>query len=239
MDVSQERSKEKRNRASCVSRFREFLFISVRAIRLTACFVKGAHWRFFPGSFCQTQMPQCHQRPMKTRELILTSRLRFFDLRTPEQLFAHSNRRLESWLATALLASGAECLLASVRARHPPTAHAPTDFLTSPRTPKMSAIIHSANPSALAAKKASGLVSTRATKQRSGRVTRSRVVSAAGSDGDARVADVKRAVVATLASAAVALPAVRPPIPPPRSRRTAPMPSFPRRTMVVDECSNE
>ena len=74
----------------------------------------------------------------------------------------------------------------------------------------MSAIIHSANPSALAAKKASGLVSTRATKQRSGRVTRSRVVSAAGSDGDARVADVKRAVVATLASAAVALPAVRP-----------------------------
>ena len=119
MDVSQERSKEKRNRASCVSRFREFLFISVRAIRLTACFVKGAHWRFFPGSFCQTQMPQCHQRPMKTRELILTSRLRFFDLRTPEQLFAHSNRRLESWLATALLASGAECLLASVRARPP------------------------------------------------------------------------------------------------------------------------
>ena len=83
MDVSQERSKEKRNRASCVSRFREFLFIFVRAIRLTACFVKGAHWRFFPGSFCQTQMPQCHQRPMKTRELILTSRLRFFDLRTP------------------------------------------------------------------------------------------------------------------------------------------------------------
>ena len=74
----------------------------------------------------------------------------------------------------------------------------------------MSAIIHSANPSALAAKKPSGLVSTRATKQRSGRVTRSRVVSAAGSDGDARVADVKRAVVATLASAAVALPAVRP-----------------------------
>ena len=129
MDVSQENvPKEKRNRASCVSRFREFLFISVRAIRLTACFVKGAHWRFFPGSFCQTQMPQCHQRPMKTRELILTSRLRFFDLRTPEQLFAHSNRRLESWLATALLASGAECLLASVRARppferhtHPPT----------------------------------------------------------------------------------------------------------------------
>ena len=71
-----------------------FSFIFVRAIRLTACFVKGAHWRFFPGSFCQTQMPQCHQRPMKTRELILTSRLRFFDLRTPEQLFAHSNRRL-------------------------------------------------------------------------------------------------------------------------------------------------
>jgi hypothetical protein len=35
-------------------------------------------------------------------------------------------------------------------------------------------------------------------------------VSAAGSDGDARVADVKRAVIATLASAAVALPAVRP-----------------------------
>jgi len=103
----------------------------------------------------------------------------------------------------------------------------------------MSAIIHSANPSALAAKKASGLVSTRATKQRSGRVTRSRVVSAAGSDGDARVADVKRAVVATLASAAVALPAVRPPIPPPRSRRTAPMPSFPRRTMDDEECSNE
>ena len=98
-------------------------------------------------------------------------------------------------------------------------------------THKMSAIIHSANPSALAAKKASGLVSTRATKQRSGRVTRSRVVSAAGDAGDARVADVKRAVIATLASAAVALPAVRPPIPPPRSRRTAPMPSFPRRTM--------
>jgi hypothetical protein len=111
----------------------------------------------------------------------------------------------------------------------------------SPRTPKMSAIIHSANPSALAAKKPSGLVSTRATKQRSSRVTRSRVVSAAGSDGDARVADVKRAVVATLASAAVALPAVRPaclryprlvPVAPPRT-------SFPRRTMVVDECSNE
>lgn len=77
-------------------------------------------------------------------------------------------------------------------------------------THKMSAIIHSATPSALAAKKASGLVSTRATKQRSSRVTRSRVVSAAGSDGDARVADVKRAVIATLASAAVALPAVRP-----------------------------
>ena len=73
----------------------------------------------------------------------------------------------------------------------------------------MSAIIHSANPSALAAKKASGLVSAKSTK-RSSRVTRSRVVSAAGSDGDARVADVKRAVIATLASAAVALPAVRP-----------------------------
>ena len=115
--------------------------------------------------------------------------------------------------------------------RASPTDGTRTHRLPHESTHKMSAIIHSATPSALAAKKPSGLVSTRATKQRSGRVTRSRVVSAAGDAGDARVADVKRAVIATLASAAVALPAVRPPIPPPRSRRTAPMPSFPRRTM--------
>ena len=46
-------------------------------------------------------------------------------------------------------------------------------------------------------------------KRGSGSARTRRVVSAAANADDARVADVKRAVVATLASAAIALPAVR------------------------------
>ncbi len=80
-------------------------------------------------------------------------------------------------------------------------------------------------------------------KRGSGSTRTRRVVSAAANADDARVADVKRAVVATLASAAIALPAVRAALPryraPASGRRTRPTASSPISAPRDEESSIE
>lgn len=80
-------------------------------------------------------------------------------------------------------------------------------------------------------------------KRGSGSARTRRVVSAAANADDARVADVKRAVVATLASAAIALPAVRAALPrypaPASGRRTRPTASSPISAPRDEESSIE